>query len=49
MDFGEFTDGIYAIDFEFRPSQGREGNLPDPVCLVVIGVTQESINRYFGD
>ena len=49
MDFGEFTDGIYAIDFEFRPSQGREGNLPDPVCLVVIGITQESINRYFGD
>ena len=25
---------VWAVDFGFRPEDGREGNLPDPVCLV---------------
>ena len=25
---------VWATDFEFRPKDGREGNLPDPICLV---------------
>ena len=25
---------VWAVDFEFRPEDGREGNRPDPVCLV---------------
>ncbi len=49
MDFSNFTDGIYAIDFEFRPSHGREGNLPDTVCLVVTEVTQAATYRYWWD
>jgi hypothetical protein len=31
----DFTDGVFLIDFEFRPENGREGNSPEPVCLVV--------------
>jgi hypothetical protein len=25
---------VWAVDFEFRPTDGREGNRPDPICLV---------------
>ena len=25
---------VWAVDFEFRPEDGREGSRPDPVCLV---------------
>jgi DNA polymerase-1 len=25
---------VWAVDFEFRPQDGKEGNRPDPVCLV---------------
>ena len=25
---------VWAVDFEFRPEDGREGNRPDPMCLV---------------
>ena len=25
---------VWAVDFEFRPKDGREGNRPDPTCLV---------------
>ena len=25
---------VWAVDFEFRPQDGREGSRPDPVCLV---------------
>jgi hypothetical protein len=32
----EFTGGVFLIDFEFRPENGREGNTPEPVCLVEI-------------
>ncbi len=30
-----FVDGIFLVDFEFHPADGREGNPPVPVCLVV--------------
>ena len=25
---------VWAVDFEFRPQNGREGNRPEPICLV---------------
>jgi DNA polymerase family A len=25
---------VWAVDFEFRPQDSREGNRPDPICLV---------------
>lgn len=30
-----FPEGIYLLDFEFFPANGREGNPPEPVCMVV--------------
>jgi len=35
MSASTFTDGIYLVDFEFHPADGREGNPPKPVCMVV--------------
>jgi len=35
MHAANFTDGIYLLDFEFHPAHGREGNPPEPVCMVV--------------
>jgi len=31
----QFPKGIFLIDFEFHPKAHREGNPPQPVCLVV--------------
>lgn len=30
-----FPDGIWSVDFEFRPARGIEGNRPEPICMVV--------------
>lgn len=34
MSAGEFIGGIWCVDFEFYPRNGKEGNVPVPVCLV---------------
>jgi len=35
MTTTRFPEGIYLLDFEFFPASGREGNPPEPVCMVV--------------
>ena len=45
----DFTDGVFLIDFEFRPENGREGNTPEPVCLVVIDFLSGVTSRYWKD
>jgi hypothetical protein len=45
----DFTDGVFLIDFEFRPEKGREGNTPEPVCLVVKDFLSGVISRYWKD
>ena len=43
----DFTDGVFLIDFEFRPENGREGNTPEPVCLVVKDFLSGVTSRYW--
>ena len=43
----DFTDGVFLIDFEFRPENGREGNNPEPVCLVVKDFLSGVVSRYW--
>jgi len=45
----DFTDGVFLIDFEFRPENGREGNAPEPVCLVVKDFLSGVTSRYWKD
>jgi len=45
----DFTDGAFLIDFEFRPENGREGNSPEPVCLVVKDFLSGVTSRYWKD
>jgi len=45
----KFTDGVFLIDFEFRPENGREGNTPEPVCLVVKDFPSGVTRRYWQD
>jgi DNA polymerase I len=45
----DFTDGVFLIDFEFRPENGREGNTPEPVCLVVKDFLSGVTSRYWKD
>lgn len=45
----KFTDGVFLIDFEFRPENGREGNTPEPVCLVVRDFPSGVTRRYWQD
>ena len=42
-----FSDGIYLVDFEFRPSRSREGNPPVPVCMVVREWPSGRTSRYW--
>jgi len=44
-----FTEGVFLIDFEFRPEHGREGNNPEPVCLVVKEFPSGVTSRYWKD
>ncbi len=37
------------MDFEYHPVGGREGNCPDPVCLVVRSYLTGQISRYWRD
>jgi hypothetical protein len=34
MDTGDYPDGVWLVDFEFRPISGLDGNLPEVVCMV---------------
>lgn len=34
MPLAYYRGGIWLVDFEFRPTHGREGNPPVPVCMV---------------
>jgi hypothetical protein len=45
----KFTDGVFLIDFEFRPENGREGNTPEPVCLVVKDFPSGITRQYWQD
>ena len=45
----DFTDGVFLIDFEFRPENGREGNTPEPVCMVVKDFPSGVTRRYWKD
>lgn len=47
MNANIFTDGIYLVDFEFHPAHGREGNLPEPVCMVVREWPSGRTERYW--
>ena len=42
-----YPKGIYLIDFEFRPADGREGNRPEPICLVVREYPSGNTCRYW--
>jgi len=42
-----FTTNIYVFDFEFHPTNGIEGNSPDPVCMVVLDLNTGVTYRYF--
>ena len=44
-----FPDGVFLIDFEFHPASGREGNPPEPVCMVVREWPSGLTNRYWQD
>jgi len=45
----KFTEGVFLIDFEFCPENGREGNTPEPVCLVVRDFPSGVTRRYWQD
>ena len=41
-----FDAGVFAVDFEFHPVAGVEGNPPDPVCMVVKDLHTGHVYRY---
>jgi len=43
----QFPGGVVAVDFEFHPLGGVEGNPPEPVCMVVRDLTSGEIRRYW--
>ena len=44
-----YPEGVHLIDFEFRPVNGREGNQPEPICLVVREYPSGNTRRYWQD
>lgn len=44
-----FPDGVFLLDFEFHPKARREGNPPEPVCLVVREYITGKVWRYWLD
>lgn len=44
-----FAQGVYLVDFEFHPAGHVEGNLPEPVCMVVLEPTTGACTRYWQD
>ncbi len=44
-----FKDGIWAVDFEFHPAGGKEGNAPVPVCMVARNLLSGAVLRVWQD
>ena len=44
-----FTQGVFLVDFEFHSVDHVEGNMPDPVCMVVLEVNSGVCQRYWRD
>lgn len=44
-----FSQGVFLVDFEFHSSDHVEGNMPDPVCMVVLEVNSGVCQRYWRD
>jgi hypothetical protein len=44
-----FPGGIWFVDFEFQPRDGREGNVPLPVCMVALEMTTGAAHRFWRD
>lgn len=44
-----FAQGVYLVDFEFHPAGHVEGNLPEPVCMVVLEARTGKCVRYWQD
>jgi hypothetical protein len=40
---------VWALDFEFRPQDGSEGNRPDPICLVAYELKSDRKLRMWRD
>lgn len=49
MKLETYPGGVYFVDFEYHPKNGREGNAPDPVCMVVAQFGTSNISRYWQD
>ena len=49
MDKSQFNGGIYLVDFEFNQPGGKNGNKPDPVCMVVRDWSTGATKRYWQD
>jgi DNA polymerase-1 len=45
----QFPGGIYAVDFEFHPKNGVDGNLPEPVCMVAHNLLTEQTLHVWRD
>lgn len=44
-----YPGGIWLVDSEFRPAQGREGNPPVPVCMVAMEIRSGRTLRLWQD
>jgi DNA polymerase I len=49
MTVDQFTDGVYLVDFEFHPMNGKEGNPSVPVCMVVKRWPCGTTHKYWQD
>lgn len=49
MRAADFPGGIHLADFEFYPANRKEGNPPEPVCLVVREWPSGKTSRYWQD
>jgi len=49
MQAADFPSGIFLADFEFYPANRKEGNPPEPVCLVVREWPSGKTFRYWYD
>ena len=49
MDARSFPDGIWLVDFEFHPTNCREGNVSVPVCMVTREWPSGQTRRYWQD
>jgi DNA polymerase-1 len=47
--YPHFDGGIWAVDFEFHPAHGHEGNHPTPVCMVARELVTGEILRFWQD